>query len=163
MGQVERVEVRIAESTDTPLTEGLKGRGTPEIEPLQVSTFMKTRLVGDSFEITALNEAEQLVAGDTFTEWAWDVTPTRAGDQTLNLIVTVRIQLPAVGEETRDYPVMDRQIHVEVDPLYSAQRFASSNWQWLASALAIPIIAWTIKTVLDRKKATRHTGQDSGQ
>lgn len=159
LGQAERVEARIAENETPALAEGLKGRGAPQIEPIQVSSFMKARLVGDAFEITALNEAEQLVAGDTFTEWAWDVTPIESGDQTLNLVVTVRILLPEVGEETRDYPVMDRSIHVQVDPVYSTQRFLSNNWQWLASALFIPIVAWGVKSLLDRRKPSKSGGQ----
>lgn len=159
MGRTERVEVRVAQDQATDLTEGLRGRGAPEIEPIKVSTFMKARLTGDSFEITPLNEAEQLVAGDTFTEWAWDVTPLRGGDQKLNLIVTVRLQLPSVGEETRDYPVIDRAIHVQVDPVFSAKRFVGANWQWLISVLAIPIAGWAIKEIVDRRKSARKGGE----
>lgn len=155
MGRTERVEVRVAQDETTNLTEGLQGRGTPEVEPIKVSAFMKARLVGDSFEITPLNEAEQLVAGDTFTEWAWDVTPLKGGDQKLNLIVTVRLQLPSVGEETRDYPVIDRSIHVQVDPVFTAQRFLGANWQWLVTVIAIPIAGWAIKEMLDRRKLAK--------
>ena len=155
VGRTERIEVRIAQDEATNLTEGLKGRGAPDIEPIKVSTFMKARLVGDSFAITPINEAEQLVAGDTFTEWAWDVTPLRGGDQKLNLIVTVRLQLPSVGEETRDYPVIDRSVHVQVDPVFAARRFVDDNWQWLISVLAIPIAGWVIKEIIDRRRTAR--------
>lgn len=157
MGQTERVEVRIAQDETTDLTEGLQGRGTPEVEPIKVSAFMKARLVGDSFEITPLNDAEQLVAGDTFTEWSWDVTPLQGGDQKLNLIVTVRLQLPSVGEETRDYPVINRSIHVQVDPIFSVRRFFGANWQWLVTVIAIPVAGWAIKEMLERRKWAKNS------
>lgn len=145
VGVKERVEVRITKTITEDLTVGLRGRGVPQIEEIKVGTLMKVRLMGDSFDMKALSHEEQVVAGEGFTQWDWDVTPLKSGIQTLLLTVTVRIKIPGYGEEKIDYPVFERQIKVKVSPIYSTINFIKSYWQWIVSAMIIPIIGWAVK------------------
>ena len=49
-----------------------------------------------------------------FTEWGWDVTPKKSGNNILHLHVTLRIRLP-FGEERKDHPVIDKKVIVKVN------------------------------------------------
>ena len=145
VGIEERVEVRLTKDITENLTEGLKGPGAPQIEPIEVGTFMMVTLTGDSFDINALSSEEQVVKPVGFTEWSWDVTPLTSGRQELHLTVTVRILIPGQDEQKIDWLVMDKQISVEVNPPYTFKRFIECYWQWIVatiiSAIAvIPII-----------------------
>ena len=146
VGIEERVVVRLTKDITENLTEGLKGPGAPQIEPIEVGTFMKVTLTGgDSFDINALSSEEQVVKPVGFTEWSWDVTPLKSGRQELHLTVTVRILIPGQYEQKIDWLVMDKQISVEVNPPYTFKRFIECYWQWIVATIisaicVIPII-----------------------
>ena len=146
VGVKERVEVRIAKTITDDLSSGLRGRGVPQIEEIKVGTFMKVRLTGDNFDIEPLGHEEQLVAGEGFTQWDWDVIPLKSGIQLLLLIVTVRIKIPDDGEETKDYPVFERQIRVKVNRIYTIKKFIEKHWKWIITTIiSSGIIAWIVK------------------
>ena len=146
VGIEERVEVRLTKDITENLTEGLKGPGAPQIEPIEVGTFMMVTLTGgDSFDINALSSEEQVVKPVGFTEWSWDVTPLKSGRQELHLTVTVRILIPGQDEQKIDWLVMDKQISVEVNIPYTFKRFIECYWQWIVATIisaicVIPII-----------------------
>ncbi len=142
VGTEERVEVRIAASAAEDLTPRLKGRGTPQVEAIKVGRFMTVKLTGTAFDIKALSKDDQFVGTSEFTEWSYLVKPLSPGLHNLDLAVGVRVKLQGGGEETRYYPVLDRAIRVRVNPVFSITRFLSGNWQWLASALVFPLLAW---------------------
>ena len=144
VGVKERVEVRISKTITEDLTKGLRGRGVAQIEGIRVGTFMKVRLTGDNFNIKVLSHEEQLVSGEGFTQWDFDVVPLKSGIQSLLLTVTVRIKIPNYGEERKDYPVFERKITVEVNPIYSITNFIEKNWQWIITTVIGLIIAFGI-------------------
>jgi hypothetical protein len=132
VGQTERVTVRIAKDAGAvDIGTSMPGSGQATVEPIKVGTFMKARLQGRGFDIQPLSNEEQVVAGDTFTEWQWDVTPREAGPHKLSLLITVRINVPEMGEEQRDFPVKDAEVNVRVTPNMAAQRFMQDNGSWL--------------------------------
>jgi len=141
LGQTERVEVRITRGDAARLAEGLEGRGEPTVEQLPVASFMSVRLLGAGFEITPLGSEEQVIVGDTYTQWAWDVTPQDAGEQSLDLIVTARVKLPGYSDERKDLEVIRRRIVVRVDPGYALASFVGSNSDWLFPSVLIPLVA----------------------
>lgn len=144
VGQTERVEVRITRellgldppATD-PLTENLQGSGSPEIEPVQVGTFMRARLLGENFSITPLNNTEQVVGRTGFTEWAWEVMPRRAGEQTLHLAVTVQLRAEGGVEAVRDFPVREKVVTVAVNPGYTLASLGRGYWPCLLGGLIL--------------------------
>ena len=142
VGVKEKVEVRITKTLTEDLSKGLKGSGKPQIEQIRVGTFMKVRLMGDNFDIKPLSNEEQIVAGEGFTQWEWDVVPLKSGIQYLILGVTVRLKLPNGAEEKKDYPVFDRRIEVKVNLPYTINKFIKSYWQWIITAVLLPIIGW---------------------
>ena len=142
-GTAEIISTRITLQSipDEILKEGMPGRGQPQVEQIKVGSVMTVRLIGDekAFTIQSLNSEEQAVAGKQFAQWEWNVTPLVSGDQNLYLRVSAKISTPNRGEKTVDIPVMHRRIKVRVDPLYASRKFVGDNWQWLWTALVIPI------------------------
>ena len=134
-GDKERVEVRITKDMDADLKAGLTGRGVPEVEIINVNTFMSVRMFGDGFEVTPKSDEEQFVGEADYTEWLFDVLPVESGRKILELLVTVRIKLPD-GQEVRNLPVKHRKINVEVDPWWVIKRFVSAHWKWFLGGIA---------------------------
>jgi hypothetical protein len=133
------------------LTSDLTGTGTPIVESLNVGTVMKARLSGDGFEIMPLHEEEQIVAGDTYTEWAWNVKALKAGEHNLYLTITVKVIVDGFGEKARDIPVITRQVKVQVDPVGVTKGFISEHWEWVWTALLVPLVGWGWKVYRGRK------------
>ncbi len=140
-GRADRVEVAVARSADLvdALVSGLRGRGEVRVEPVPTSAFMSAELRGDSFAITALSPAEQIVAPTA--RWEFDVTPRHAGVQTLTLCVSMRFSETgplAVPGSRIAVPVIERQIRIKVSVGYGTRAFVGQNWQWLVgTAVAI--------------------------
>ena len=150
VGVKERVVVRLTKDITENLTEGLKVAGAPQIEPIELGTFMTVKLTGgDNFDIKALSTEEQVVKPVGFTEWSWDVRPLKSGRQELHLTVTVRILISGQDEQKIDWPVMDKQISVEVNPPYTFKRFIECYWQWIVATIisAIAVIPIILKLV----------------
>ena len=147
-GRKERVEVGIARSSELrqALAAGLRGRGEPQFEEVDTSSFMGVELKGAAFEITPLSPLEQLVA--PLARWEFDVTPSRAGHQTLTLCISLRVDVINSGLTSSGriaVPVLERDIRIRVDVGYGTRRFVAANWQWLivtAAGLGGAIAAW---------------------
>ena len=147
VGKAERIEVRITQDLYAELKKGLKGRGHAEINIAKVGGFMKANLTGEHFIINKLNEEEQLVTGDEYTQWAWDVLPLKSGNRTIHLQISVKIILPTtVGR--KDHPVIDNEVFVSVNPVFTTSQFVSRNWKWMVTALILPFLAWGIKILV---------------
>jgi hypothetical protein len=144
LGVRERIEARISQEFVCSLTDKLNGHGDPQVEELKISELMKIRMSGEDFNINTLNEEEQIIPKEGYTEWAWDVTPQKTGTRKLHLHVTLRIRLP-YGEEKKDHPVLDRDVNVKINVKYSIKKFLKNNWKWVATTLAIPWTIWIWK------------------
>ena len=148
VAKTERIEVSISQNQEIDITKILKGRGLPEVVIAKVGPFMKAKLFGDGFEIIPLNEEAQIVSGDDPTLWSWNVSPIKSGNRTLHLQVSIRIKL-RFGEERKDHPIIDKQVRVQVNPVYSLTNFVSRNWKWIDAALIIPLVGWATKRLLN--------------
>lgn len=142
LGIHERVEVRISQDNQVDIISNLIGHGITQIEEMKVSESMKVKLIGNSFKINRINEhEEQIVVPSGFTEWAWDVTPNKIGKQKLFLRITLGIRLP-YGEVNKDLTTLERELLVNVNPIYSAKLFAINYWKWIITSLLIPLLGW---------------------
>jgi hypothetical protein len=120
--------------TKTGITAGLPAdeAGSVKVEEVKVGEVMTASLDHDpgDFLVVPLSTATQVVTGP-FTQWQWRVTPLRSGERHLNLRLSARLQLPDGSREFKDIPVEEAVIIVHVNPVYLAQQFVASNWQWL--------------------------------
>ncbi len=139
-GQTARVTARIApgEISLETLESGMpSGAGTTTATaPTPISTRMKMTLKSADFNITQLSSEEQFVGGDTPTEWEWDVVPKHAGTLSLHLAAVVEL-----GNLSRDFTSVDREIAVRVDPIAAVTNFAAANTVWIFTTLGGAIAA----------------------
>jgi hypothetical protein len=141
-GVHERIEAHLAENLPEDFVARLKALGITHPEDLRSGSSMKARLAGDGFDIALLGDEEKPASGEGSTPWVWDVTPVRAGAQTLFLTVTIKIKIPGNGDERKELPAFTKPITVAPSPLYSAVRFIRARWPWFigvtfAAALAV--------------------------
>ncbi|HAA31048.1 MAG TPA: hypothetical protein DCE56_29250 [Cyanobacteria bacterium UBA8553] len=150
VGETERIEVRIAKTVTKDFDNKLKGKGKPVLENIKFGTVTEVKLEGNSFEIKGISTGLQVVGGEDYTEWSWDVTPKKSGEQTLSLIVSVRIKVPQLEiDSVRNYPVDIKKIKVKVNPIYSIKDLLINNWSDLfplifGSGSIAGIIGWII-------------------
>ncbi|HEX7140728.1 MAG TPA: tetratricopeptide repeat protein [Vicinamibacterales bacterium] len=136
VSNTETVVVRIAPKGEASgITSGLSG-GTSTAPQEHITPTMAAKLDGIGFDIAPLTPETQLVAGGGFAEWRWDVTPSESGDHDLNLSIIAKLDQfeRVVGTQTH-------HVHVATDPMGAFKDFFEKNWQWLASAIIIPLIA----------------------
>ncbi|MCE7740172.1 MAG: hypothetical protein GPJ50_12420 [Candidatus Heimdallarchaeota archaeon] len=145
VGVKKLVEVRLTQNTTEEMTEelrkGLKGRGGPQIEKIEVGTCMNVSLTGDNFDINPLSSEEQVIRPEGFTEWSWNVKPVESGTQVLHLKVTARLLIPGQAEQELDCEVMHKNISVDVNPAYSIKCFIESHWMWIVGTIITIVIA----------------------
>jgi hypothetical protein len=124
-----RCTVRLAWE-DIYLTEGLK---IPEdqqvIESIRLGNVMQVSLNegrdGHNFEIKALNNEEQFIFEDDFTEWLFDVKALSMGNFTLILRVTL-IQI-IEGKERKKDVVLERNVVTEAVVPKALARFETAE------------------------------------
>lgn len=155
----ETVEIRIGknELSDTALS----GSGTIQTAEIPISQTMSVRLCcgdsknGDPFDIRSTSAEKQLVDDplvdeDEFTEWLFQVTPRKQGQQELQLFVSAYYDFGNGNQITKD-EVFKRQISVQVDAAAEAQNWLSHYWQWISLLVLIPLATLIISRRLKAK------------
>jgi hypothetical protein len=118
VNEKERIVVRITEDIEEDLTTDLKGRGGPVTQEIKVWSHMRATIYGANFDIEPLSTDDQTLGSKGFTQWEWDVTPTKRGVHVLRLSTSVVIK-DGNGNEIgeKEYPVLEKEIHVKVKPV----------------------------------------------
>lgn len=106
---------------------------------IRISQLMRARLVGNGFDIRAIDSEQQWIPQDGTTEWRWDITPTSAGTHELHLTLDAIVTVGGASA-SHSIRVFDRTIKVEVTLLQQAGGFAQRNWQWLWAAIVVPVL-----------------------
>lgn len=149
-----RIVVRISRDLRSDLADGLSAVGVDEIkvEDLdQVSPFMSAILDGSAFDIRPLSSEDQPIADTEFTQWEWDVTPTKHGSQVLQLRLSLRLPLPDRADERKSIPVEERFIDVDVNLRHTVVSFWGNNWKWfLGGSPVLAVLGWLGKKVKDK-------------
>jgi hypothetical protein len=146
VGEESLVEVRISRNITDDIGRGLLGKGKIELHDVQIGPFMTVKLNGgEAFEVKNRTPEDQFISPRDYTQWSYDVKALNAGTQTLFLAVGIRIKFEHGGEEKRFYPLYEKRIDVHVNVARSISEFWNHNWQWLGSAILIPLLAATIR------------------
>jgi hypothetical protein len=164
-GKKERIEARVSVGDiGEALTNGLRGKGVPEKVHVKVGPIMKVKLYSnkEEFEITNYSNEEQAVAGKSYTQWEWDVLPTKYGDNELHLKATISLNVEGLGNQSRDLEVIDKTITVHVNRWFITKKIVENNWQWISGSLIIPIIVWVYKNRLGKGSKTKQDSKIEG-
>lgn len=168
VGENKRVVVRILQTSsddgsdvEVTIVAGLEGEVEPQIFNVTVGTIMKANLAGPAFEIVSLTEEEQIVTPNRVTEWAWDISPTKSGDQQLTLNLSVLVRAEGIGEKT--FATSEsRTVSVKINPRLAIASFIAEYWQWLATAIVVPVGTWAWKKYSDSRKKPGVKSKRSG-
>ena len=122
---------------------------------------MEARLTGQGFKITAVTPERQAVSGSEVTMWKWDVEPIEAGRQRLHLTLSATLDVRGTSSD-RTVRTFERTLAIDVSLSDRMSKFVGDNWQWLWTAILLPVGAWYVnrrKKILKprKKKARRHT------
>jgi hypothetical protein len=150
----ETAEVQLLLSAREPirrLKRQITALGRREGARIRVSDQMEARLTGAKFKIQEVTPALQAVSGQGVTEWKWDIEPTEAGTHSLHLTLSAIIQ---VRGSDRVFPVrtFDQELPVRVTFLSRVSGFVEDNWQWLWTAILIPLLAWFLSKRKQKQK-----------
>ncbi len=166
-GQSTRVEALISEVQKSieKYRELKRLSSESRIEEIKIGKVMTLRLSDDSpqdrpaFEIKPISDEEQLIDtnfSDAW-EWEWDVIPLRSGQHHLNLKAVVTVVDEKFGERKVNIPVFSRQIKVKINRMYVLSGFVRNYWEFLASAIFIPLVIWGYSLYMKKRRAKATT------
>ena len=139
VGEAAPVEVRLRQGVTTDLRAGLRDRSTAEVTVLPLASRMAVGLTGAAFAIVPLTPAAQDVSTANVTTWRWQVTPDRAGRQTLTLTLAAA-DVPGAAGERRRLPVHEKPVTVVVR---RSRRATRRRWLAVPTAIAAGgVLAW---------------------
>lgn len=158
-GRLEHVEVRLGDQLNPIMLFGFKGTGdvhvhnVPVVETMTIVLYSPT----DAFTVKACSEPEQLVKknvlintafddpAQSFGRWLWNVTPLRAGNHSLALRISARVN-DSLGFPASHSLVPDRVITVDVT--VNGRRWAGKVLLWLAGGLTAAFIGAAVQDQL---------------
>jgi hypothetical protein len=126
--------------------------GEKEGATIKVSDVMIASLTGLDFDIERTSDARQPVSSTGATMWGWSVQPTEPGTRSLHLTLTALLDING-KEETYTVKTFDRTWTVVVPWPDRVTGFAGENWQWLWTAIFLPLAA-----IVWRRLRTRQRG-----
>ena len=156
MGEMSPVYARVFLPSSEDMAEQLEAEIAADLpEDYQAVPFetkvnakMRAILSGSSFDIIPLS-GDQFTSPDEITEWEWEVTPRKSGEQTLRLTLRVLVEVEGLGEETWS-TTQSKTVAVDVNPAYSVRSFFSNYWQWIISGILIPLVPFIYSLVRPR-------------
>jgi hypothetical protein len=151
-----RIEARVTRHSDNTFTSNLQGKGAPLVEQLPVGTKMRGELLSDDFTITPLRPEIQLLGAEGFRSWVWEIEPSKTGDLTLTLVLSV-----VYDADILDFKSFDRNIEVSVTPTYATTSWMSRNWDKVVGALGVTVVGamGSLLAFLRRRRRTQQPGE----
>ena len=122
------------------LQSSLKSHEQIESARIQISNKMQAKLSGPGFKIEVLDPQEQAVSIGKTTQWRWQVTPTKDGDEDQNLYLTLSAIINVSNQKSLFViQTFDKTIKVEVSVSQRISTFVAGNWQWLWASILVPL------------------------
>ena len=163
VGTADTIVVRVLRNKLPALAAGGPAPTLPGPETsasLSVYPSMRVALTSNSgaaFAITPdpASPATQTIPDSGYAEWRWQVMPLLAGPGK-TLVVTAWANL---SDQNLD-PILIQEYLAEVNVLVAPRPslpkrlgiFVANNWQWLWTAILIPVVGWLVGRFSRRKK-----------
>lgn len=134
------IKVRIQKKTSSISKDGTR---KPVESKIQTSGKMEVDLSDPNpegaFKITKINASQQIVETEYYTEWIFNVIPTKSGEQSLNLVVSI------ISSDGVKQIVFEDAIFVKNKISVKIESFWEKHWQWVFSTILIPIFIYLWK------------------
>lgn len=134
------IKVRIQKKTSSISKDGTR---KPVESKIQTSGKMEVDLSDPNpegaFKITKINASQQIVETEYYTEWIFNVIPTKSGEQSLNLVVSI------ISSDGVKQIVFEDAIFVKNKISIKIESFWEKHWQWVFSTILIPIFIYLWK------------------
>src|SRR5215217_4723671 len=127
----------------------VKEAGELKVEPVDVSQRMEAVVFSSpeaAFDVSSITgESQQPITSAGDTDWRWKIVASNTGDNDLYLRMGIGLSSPR-GESlgfrpVEGFPVSFEKISVKGTPWQNASNFVGSNWQWLWTAILVPLVA----------------------
>jgi len=128
----------------------VKEAGEVKVEPVDVSQRMEAIVFSTpdpAFDVSSITgESQQPIIAEGDTEWRWKIIASNTGYKDLHLKLNIGLSSPQVGESfdfrpVEGFPVSFEKISVKGTWWQNASNFVGSNWQWLWTAILVPLVA----------------------
>jgi hypothetical protein len=145
----EPIQVQFAPGTEQALRalERALGGGGPGEAPVAAARQLEAQLSGANFRITALTPKEMTLASAGHTSWQWQLQPTLAGTQALQLTLSAEFLVDGAPAH-RAVRTIHTVIVVKVASVPRTSELLSDYWRWLLALLLVPVAgliwAWRV-------------------
>lgn len=130
-----------ATKTVSQLEQQIQEGGSLRNRSIRISRIMVANLKGAGFEINPITEPMQVVDMNADTEWRWEITAIQPGTRNLYLTMDAIITIDG-KEKPHTIHSLSEEIMVHVSIQQHISAFVAKNWQWLWSAILVPLIGW---------------------
>lgn len=152
-GQTTTVQLLLSgNKTDAQLLSVVTEEGSKESYKVRFTNDMEACLTGSAFEITQVTPERQAVSTAGIAEWKWAIRAKEIGEQKLFLTLNANL---FVNDRERQHTVrtFSKALHVQVIWPQSAVYFLWSYWQWICTAIAIPLVGWLAARIFGSKES----------
>lgn len=136
------IKVRINKITNIINIKGNLGPGRIVDTVIKISDKMEVVIKDEStgndkyFEISKVNNDQQLIEEEDYTEWIFNVKPLKFGNKKLNIVISI------VKDGSKKEIVYTDSIYIKMNVKNEVQSFWSKYWQWCISTFIIPIFIY---------------------
>jgi hypothetical protein len=172
VGETETIKLILSgnqsiQAIETALKKDLGKKDRIFSTPVLINEIMKADLSASEsdFKIEPLSDKEQAVSTTETTAWLWIVTPKKAGKKDIHLRLSAIVKIEG-STLPHNIKTFDRYINVKVTTAKMLSMFVSDNWQWLWTAILVPLSPLMWNKYQKRKEkmpsVNSHSGDLSG-
>lgn len=127
---------------ETTLREELTAAGSTFSGGVLVSRVVHAKLTAPDFEVEAITPERQAISTTSNTEWLWNLTPKSVGEHQVYLTITAFVYVDESNFIERHIRTFQKVVVIEVTPEQVIKAWFGKYWQWLWSALLLPIFLY---------------------
>jgi hypothetical protein len=117
----------------------LRAKGEKKNAKIMVWRRMEADLQNPDFQIIKLTPKIQAIASQEITKWQWELTPKKPGSHRLHLAINAHFNVEGISTP-RSIQTFGIKIDVKTTFVQRGMQFFKQNWQWLCTAIFIPLV-----------------------
>jgi hypothetical protein len=124
------------------LEQRITVKGKTTSTKLLVSKIVSANLIAtDGITVKAITPERQAISLTQPTEWVWELLPVKPGKFELYLVVNAEVQVDST-RASRQIKTFEEVIEVEVTARQQVMLVFEKYWQWVWTAMLLPLGVW---------------------